>query len=537
MLHLALFAWVLGAASAGRRDRMPPPEAPVVQEDRVEIAVDARNRWTVVPAGEDGLVLLGTDNRGDSWTLVRYDTEFREQWVSTWDAPSRKVRLVDHALSDGVLTLLLHQPKRAAFTLVEARLDDGQIQAHPLTAPARLRSARSVDVVAGDTYVRGTTRRATAWRPTAHTLLHIDPAQTVSTVPVAEHLESRHVGFLRGTTDDRVGTLDLSLVTQKHRQRSVHTVSVRNGTVQDRRTLPPPEDGSHSLLTAQRVRTTEADMMVGTYATSRRGIGAQGLFVSKLDEDGGEAWRRTISFTDLDRFFDYLPERRQARVEKRAKRRKRRGGDLQLNYLLNLHDVVQTDDGLLVIGEAFYPEYETRQRVVTYVENGVTKTRIEYYTVFVGYRYTHAVVVALSAQGELLWDASFEIGNILSYAIRDRVQVDVDGDRITMVYAYGGAIFSKVATPDGILDQKTALAAEAVGGGRVRRTWATHTEHWYDQHFLIWSYDKVVGGEGGRRRVFAFSTVSDRTPENEQIPDGSDDANVGETTPQAVPSE
>ena len=66
MPHPALFALLLGVAAAGRRDRMPAPEAPVVQEDRVEIAVDARNRWTVVPAGEDGLVLLGTDNRGDS---------------------------------------------------------------------------------------------------------------------------------------------------------------------------------------------------------------------------------------------------------------------------------------------------------------------------------------------------------------------------------------------------------------------------------------------------------------------------------------
>ena len=83
------------------------------------------------------------------------------------------------------------------------------------------------------------------------------------------------------------------------------------------------------------------------------------VVVSKLDAQGGEEWRRTTSFSDLDRFFDYLPERRQERVERRAKRKKAQGTDLKLGYLLNLHDVVEQGDALLVIGEAYYPEYES----------------------------------------------------------------------------------------------------------------------------------------------------------------------------------
>ena len=62
------------------------------------------------------------------------------------------------------------------------------------------------------------------------------------------------------------------------------------------------------------------------------------------------------------------------------------------------------------------------------------------------------------------------------------------------------------------MKQRFAKAPTKVTGAtfQLKRTWATHTEHWYDQHFLVWSYDKVVGGEGGRRKVFAFATVSDR---------------------------
>ena len=510
MASPALLALTLATAIAGRRDRMAVPDPPVVQEDRVEIAVDGRDRWTVEPVGENGLVLLGTDNRGASWTLVRYDTAFRQQWVTTWDAPSRKIELVDRTVADGVLTLLLHQAKRNTFTLVEIALEDGTVVERTVRASARLRSTQQVEVVDDDTYILAHVRDRGVFLGTEGELLHVGPENTAEVVPVAEHLDARHVGFLRVTTDLAAETVDLSLVTQDRHRRSVHTVSVQDGAVSDRRTLSPPEDGSHNLLTAQRVRTTSADLMVGTYASGTKGLGAQGLFVSKLAPDGAETWRRTISFTDLNRFFDYLPKRRQARVERRVQRRKRKGGDLQLGYMLNLHDVVRTDGRLLIIGEAFYPEYETRQRVITTIENGVTRTRVEYYTVFVGYRYTHAVVVALDDAGQQLWDASFEIGNILSHAIRDRVQVDVSGDRITMVYAHGGTIYTKVATPAGILDDKQALSTVAVGGGRVKRTWATHTEHWYDQHFLVWSYDQVVGGEGGRRKVFAFATITDR---------------------------
>jgi|GEM_PF-4112643 len=507
---ITLLGLFLGSADAGRKDRMPTPDPPVVQEDRVEIAVDSRDVWTVEPVGEDGLILLGTDNRGASWTLVRYDTDFRQQWVTIWDAPNRKVRLADRTVSDGTLTLLMHQVKRDHFTLLEVNLEDGSTTERKVESPVRLLAADRVAVVDDDTYVLAAVRDHNLTLGTEGELFHIEADGSSSVVPVAKHLDARKVGFLRLTTDPDENALDLSLVTQKRKRRTVHTVSVADGAITERRTLSPPSDGSHNLLTAQRVRTDAADLLIGTYAGTAKGLAAQGLFVSKLEADGGETWRRTISFTDLDRFFDYLPDRKKARVEKRAQKKKDKGDDLKLGYLLNLHEVVEKDGRLLVIGEAFYPEYETRQRTVTYVENGVTKTRIETYTVFVGFRYTHAVVVALDEQGNRLWDASFEIGNILSYSIRDRVRVNVDDQgKITMVYAYGGNIYAKVATAEGVVDEKSRQRAEAIGGGKVKRTVATHTEHWYDDHFLVWSYEKVVGGEGGRRKVFAFSTISE----------------------------
>ena len=506
-LLVVLFA-TFTAAFAGFRDPMPTPDPPVVQADRVEIGVSGRDAWTVEPAGQRGLLLIGTDSRGAAWTIVSYSVDFAEQWVTRWESPRRKAVLVDRVVTDDELVMLLHRPKRNDFSVVVVALDDGTVSEHTLNSPIRLFAMHQLAVVDDDVYGLATVRENRFQLGIEGELLHIDTQSgQVRQVSLSDAIDARRVGFLRMTADPTADALDLSLYTQQRKRRSVHAVTVRDGAVADHRTLAPPKDGTHNLLTAQRVRTTEADLMVGTYARTAKGMAAQGLVVSKLGPDGGEQWRRTTSFSDLDRFFDYLPKRKQARVEKRARRKKDKGADLKLGYLLNLHDVVEQQNNLLVIGEAYYPEYETHQRVVTYTENGVTKTRIETYTVFVGYRYTHAVVVAFDAEGTLKWDASFPIGNILSYSVRDRVRVNVNGDRVTMVYAYGGAIFSKVATATGLEEDEGHQHAEAVGGGTVRRTWATHTEHWYDDRFLVWSYDKVVGGEGGRRKVFAFATV------------------------------
>jgi len=505
-LLAAIFA--AHSAFAGFRDPMPAPEPPVVQADRVEIGVSSKDAWTVEPAGEHGLLLIGTDNRGAGWTIVSYSVDFAEQWVARWESPHRKIVLVDRVVTQDALVMLLHRAKRNDFSIVRVDLSDGTVTEHTLEAPIRLFGLHQLAVVGDDVYGLATVRENSLQLGIDGELLHIDTTDgKVSQVPVADAIDARRVGFLRMTADPEADALDLSLFTQKRKRRSVHAVTVQDGAVSDQRTLAPPADGTHNLLTAQRVRTDEADLMVGTYARSAKGMAAQGLVVSKLDASGGEEWRRTTSFSDLDRFFDYLPERRQERVERRAKRKKAQGNDLKLGYLLNLHDVVEQGDALLVIGEAYYPEYETHQRVVTYTENGVTKTRIETYTVFVGYRYTHAVVVAFDAQGTRIWDASFPIGNILSYSVRDRVRVSVEGERVTMVYAYGGRIFSQVATSTGLVEGTGHQRAEAIGGGRVKRTWATHTEHWYDDRFLVWSYDKVVGGQGGRRKVFAFAMV------------------------------
>lgn len=512
MLHaIVALSLTAHAGLLGGGDKMPAPEPPVVQQDRVEIGVSSKDRWTVEPVGDQGLILLGTDSRGAAWTLVRYDTDFAQQWVTTWESPDRRARLIDSTTTEDALWLLLHRPKRATFTLLEVPLASGEVVAHTVSAPGRPRLTHELEVVEDDAYVLVSQKGIDLISGIEGQLVHVDTASNaVQPVDLSGTVGSRRASYQRLTVDAAAGTLEVSATSTKRKRRSLHAVTVKDGRVTDHRTLAPPEDGTHNLLTGQRVRTDTADLVLGTYSAGQKTLDTQGLYVARLAEDGTEQWRHTTSFADLDRFFDYLPERRQKRLKKKKARKEERGGDLRLSYLLNLHDVVEQDGRLLVIGEAFYPEYQTITRTETYTDaNGNVQTRVVTYQVFVGYRYTHAVVVAFDDQGKRVWDASFEIGNILSYSIRDRVQVSVEDDRVTMVYSYGGRIYSKIATSAGIEEEKATDRVVASGGGKVKKSWATHTEHWFDDQFLVYGYQKVKGGEGGKRKVFAFSRVSE----------------------------
>lgn len=506
-----LLVGLSASVHAARRTPMDRPNPPVVQSDRVEVAVSRRDEWVVAPAGESGVVLIGTDSRGAAWTMVGYSADFQERWSASWQTDDRRMKLVDWTVEGDTLWVVLQRPKKSSVTLLQVDLrgtEAGTVTAHEASSPVRLGLAESLAVVNDDVYVWASLRRQKPAPGTEGVLLRVDGAQhKAEPVALAEAVGARKAEIQRVVPDDDSGVVNVALATHRRRVREVHAVSVREGQVVDARTLAPPADGSHNLLMAQRVHTGRADLMVGTYASGAKGQAAQGLFVSALDDSGNELWRRTTSFSDLDRFFDYLPKRRQDRVESRAARKKNRGADLKLQVMLNLHDVVEQDGRFLVIGEAYHPEYQVQQRTVTVVQNGVTTTQTETVQVFVGYRTTHAVVVALDAEGRRVWDASFAVGNILSRQVEDRVRVSVDGDRVTMVYAHDGKVFSKVARADGMVDgEKHAQRAASEDGGKVKRGVESHTEHWYGDRFLVYGKETVKGGEEGRHKVFAFTS-------------------------------
>ena len=91
---------------------------------------------------------------------------------------------------------------------------------------------------------------------------------------------------------------------------------------------------------------------------------------------------------------------------------KKMGKEYSKKFLIITHDVVLTPDGYLLIGEVYHPTYHTNSYTTTSFVNGMAMTQVHSYTVFDGYQYTNAFVAGFSADGNFLWDQSFDMNPV-----------------------------------------------------------------------------------------------------------------------------
>ena len=78
-----------------------------------------------------------------------------------------------------------------------------------------------------------------------------------------------------------------------------------------------------------------------------------------------------------------------------------------------------------------------------------------YGTAFEGYKYTHAVVLGFDRRGRLIWDNSFEINDVVSYALEQYVHISMNDEEMALVYMYENEIRTKVIEGNEVLEGKT----------------------------------------------------------------------------------
>jgi len=473
----------------------------VSQVLRHEIVADRRDAWEVVPLGAEGLLLVGSDDRGDAFTFTRYDANFAPLWTKDW-APPERAEVRGAWVDGGDAWLLLHR-RGADFTVLGIDLTTGEPTAFSLTSPVKkTREVEGLFVRGDDAWLTAGPAAVDPVEGAEGTLVHVDlTAGSAEALDIAglvgePRMRLRHV---QATAEgvSVVATVD----TQRHR--ALFVVDVKGRDLEGALAMAPPEEDNTNLLGALRVpASTGGDLVVGTYAQGARDTGAQGLFLARFVE-GRQDWLRYHSFLSFQHFFDYLPEPMRERLARRIEKKAEKGVELDLGYRLSLHAPLIVGGRYVIVGEAYYPQYHTVTTTTT--ANGTT-TRTSH-EVFDGWRYTHAIVAAFDPLGELVWDASVPIGNVLSATVRDQVAVSVEGDHVHMLYCVGGKVYSLEADGNEVSGEKAEQRLIAAGGdAAVKTSWESRAAWWYDDWFLLWGYERIKE-KGARRTVFAFSKV------------------------------
>lgn len=272
------------------------------------------------------------------------------------------------------------------------------------------------------------------------------------------------------------------------------------------------EDSRH-LIFARSIKTSNNMQLVGGVFGGRNSLYSRGLFLASIDPSGMQQVRY-YNYGDLENFFKYMKAKREARVKERIERRKIKGKKTRFSYRFLVHEIVPYKNQYVLLGEAFYPKYISADRgyggffspSVSYNYNMLYRDG----RIFDGYHYTHAVVMGFDQSGRLLWDNSFEINDVKTFTLEQFVKLEVQGDRISLLYLFDNELRTKIIKDDEVLEGKTFEGIKAREEDQIARkeSGTSRLDYWYDNYFFAYGVQEISNPVSGKRRVFFINKIT-----------------------------
>jgi hypothetical protein len=241
--------------------------------------------------------------------------------------------------------------------------------------------------------------------------------------------------------------------------------------------------------------------LTGTYS-GRSTITTEGIYFGIL-ENGDWSYFNQYKYTDFEHFFDYLSEKQQEKLGKKLAKAESRGKELNVNVLMESHEIIPVGNKFLYVGESYYPTYRTE---VTYVNGKATTQRV-----FDGYQYTHASIVSFDETGKKEWDQIFELNpGYKPYSPIEFLTIrNNDASSIGLVYASGKKIYAQTLNINGEITNQQTINNDVTlnSEDEVRRSTGT-TDYWYDNYFLNSGYQVIKNTDDkSKRKVNYYNKV------------------------------
>jgi len=300
-------------------------------------------------------------------------------------------------------------------------------------------------------------------------------------------------------------------VPKSKKESDLHVMRLNNiGGKKDQFNLTANIDKNIVEITASKVKNDKY-VYTGTYS-SKSGGTSQGLFFCTAKKGKVENIE-FYNFLNLKNFLSFLPEKKQTKIKNKQKRKANKGKELSINYSISPHDIIETEDGYLFLGEAYYPTYRTETYTTTTYSNGqavtVTRTR----TVFDGYQYTHATLAKFNKQGKLIWDQTFEMWpSFKPFFVKRFISIsEKNKNSIKLVFSDRNTINTKSFYFDGRIkkDSKSDEISTGKEGDNIKYTFS-NLDYWYDSYFLAYGNQKIKNKEAKgkkKRKVFFISKI------------------------------
>lgn len=477
--------------------------AQVRQDERFEVPIAPNIRFedlTVVSAQTDGLAVCSTvESEGKRFIEIsRLDTVLHELWRGVVPiSPDQVPRF--SAVKNGILNILCSHAKLAKgdLSLVTLNLRTKAYNVYSIRNYIAFKPAEFL--VTGETVMIGGYFN---YRPF---ILHYSTVTRQSRILPGFFNDTGELMQLSNNTN---GTVDV-IVSAKNSDRR-KSLWIRNydteGTLLKTTVLEPDRD--KHLIFGRAVNLPDGEEVVaGVYGRSTEI--SRGIFVARI-AGNGEYTLNYYNFADLQNFFRYMRTRKEHRIKERIERRKIRGKKNRFNYRFLVHQLIPWKDQFIMLGEAFYPQYKSTGSSTSFATG-----RSQLY--FDGYQYTHAIVIGFSKSGKLLWDNSFEINDVKSFALDQFVKIQPESDHINLLYLIHNAIRSKIIRDDQVLEGKSMEDLKtAFDFDQKVSEWSSPNklEYWYPGCLFAYGTQTIINtqqtGVALHRRVFFINKITNK---------------------------
>lgn len=425
-------------------------ESFIVQPKRIEFEVGSKDEdFVIISAKERGLLVVKeTRNRTETgfiWELYLVDSVLNMVWSKAISINYGSIFL-GYDYSDEGFFLLYGKSefKLDDMTIYQIDLTGEEIYSHDIKLALPLELSH-FEVVSNTLIFGGFSNM----RPVITTIDLDDPKPKVM-----PGIYNNNSSIIDVRTDKKTNNFTVVLSERTlHKQTTIALKTfTENGELVHTESIEAEYE--KSLLDGVSTSFDNGTQYVAGTFSKRKSEFSRGLYLAKLNL-GKQEFIKYHDYADLENFFSYMRAKREERVKEKIERKKVKGQKAKFNYRLLIHDIIERENEYILIGEAYYPKYSNYGGSNFYGSSGFGSNNGYANPNFIGYKYTHAVVAGFSKKGDLLWDNSFEINDLLSYSLKDNVQISVEEDRIVLLYVYENVIRSKIIQNDQILEGKS----------------------------------------------------------------------------------
>lgn len=274
--------------------------------------------------------------------------------------------------------------------------------------------------------------------------------------------------------------------------------------------IPVFASDQRSLLFGRSVQINQTQKVVVGVFGNRYSEYSKGLFIANLKDE--EVTKINFyNYTDLENFFKFLKAKKEARLKTRIERRKQKGKKSHRHYRLLVHELFSQDNQVILLAEAFYPKYKQADNFGGYFPGMPTtgRYRSNYDRIFDGYRYTHAAVLGIDKNGNLIWDNCFEINDVKTFELEQFVKAVPTKSKINLVYSFENTLRFKSIQGNKVIENKNTVPIKSFSQNtNIVSSENTKVTRWYGNILLAYGVQEIsINLNAATARVFFINKL------------------------------